>query len=190
MGATVGKVYDGATACAGGAVAGTHPDDFDAGGLLPAAILKATRGIPQSGTAPAITATPTACIGPDVFFNNVLNTGLALGVPSAAAVTTQQTVALCDPNGCIPGQDCQGAPCWWWCWCCQQSRGRHYCEWGYSHSLRCSDFQPKPRLLRRDCGCCWRNPIWGQVERAEVLGPHHGGSGLRRCVLLCCALLR
>merc|ERR1711959_732474 len=47
-----------------------------------------------------------------------------------------------------------GGPCWWRCWCCQQSRGRHYCEWGYSHSLRCSDFQPKPRLLRRDCGFC------------------------------------
>merc|ERR1711959_785912 len=80
------------------------------GGLVTAALLKATRGIPQSGTTPATTATPTACIGPDVFFNNVLNTGLALGVPSAAAVTTQQAVALCDPNGCIPGQDCQGAP--------------------------------------------------------------------------------
>merc|ERR1739847_164351 len=111
-GATVGKPYDGTTACAGGAVAGVHPDDCDAGGLLPAAILKATRGIPQSGTAPAITATPTACIGPDVFFNNVLNSGIATGVPvaGAAALTAQQAVALCDPNGCVPGQDCVGAP--------------------------------------------------------------------------------
>merc|ERR1719451_133269 len=84
-GAAVGKVYDGTTACTGGAVAGTHPNDCDAGGLLPDAILKATRGIPQSGTAPAITATPTACIGPDVFFNNVLNSGIASGVPIADA---------------------------------------------------------------------------------------------------------
>merc|ERR1739847_205075 len=111
-GATVGKPFDGTTACAGGAVAGVHPDDCDAGGLLPAAILKATRGIPQSGTAPAITTTPTACIGPDVIFNNVLNSGIASGVPvaAAAALTAQQGVALCDPNGCVPGQDCVGAP--------------------------------------------------------------------------------
>merc|ERR1739848_121644 len=111
-GATVGKIYNAGTACAGGAVAGVHPDDCDAGGLLPAAILKATRGIPQSGTAPAITTTPTACIGPDVIFNNVLNSGIASGVPvaAAAALTAQQGVALCDPNGCVPGQDCVGAP--------------------------------------------------------------------------------
>merc|ERR1712057_155511 len=83
------------------------------GGLVTAALLKATRGIPQSGTTPAITATPTACIGPDVIFNEVSNSGVASGVNAAALNTANQGVALCDPNGCVPGAGgsaCAGAP--------------------------------------------------------------------------------
>merc|ERR1712057_94020 len=83
------------------------------GGLVTAALLKATRGIPQSGTTPAITATPTACIGPDVIFNEVSNSGVASGVDAAALNTANQGVALCDPNGCVPGAGgsaCAGAP--------------------------------------------------------------------------------
>merc|ERR1711977_511454 len=41
------------------------------GGLTNNQIRKATRGIAQTGDVPAITVTPTACIGPDVIFNDV-----------------------------------------------------------------------------------------------------------------------
>merc|ERR1712072_135920 len=86
------------------------------GGLPEDGLLKATRGIPQSGAAPAggklTKATPTACIGPDVFFNEVRNSGVNDGVTAAAATISVAgfAVALCDPNGCIPGQLCAGAP--------------------------------------------------------------------------------
>merc|ERR1711959_195412 len=86
------------------------------GGLTEAGLLKATRGTPQSGAAPAggklTKATPTACIGPDVFFNEVRNSGTNDGVTAAAAAISAagKAVALCDPNGCIPGQPCAGAP--------------------------------------------------------------------------------
>merc|ERR1711959_49322 len=89
-----------------------------------------------------------------------------------------------------------GGPCWWWCWCCQQSRGRHYCEWGYSHSLRCSDFQPKPRLLRRDCGSAGViqsgvklnvQKFWDPITAAQASGGafccaalYYGSDGLGR----------
>merc|ERR1739848_633797 len=89
-----GVVYDATVAASGG-------------GLTDAAIQKATRGIPRSGNVPAggasTKATPTACIGPDVFFNSILNSGLAAGNLGAAAAAPSQAVALCDPNGYIPG---------------------------------------------------------------------------------------
>merc|ERR1712094_8945 len=52
-------------------------------------------------------------IGPDVIFNEVSNSGVASGVNAAALNTANQGVALCDPNGCVPGAGgsaCAGAP--------------------------------------------------------------------------------
>merc|ERR1712025_1302441 len=72
------------------------------GGLTNDQIRKATRGIAQTGDVPAITVTPTACIGPDVIFNDVANSGVATGVPGTATNTARQGVALCDPNGYKP----------------------------------------------------------------------------------------
>jgi len=48
--------------------------------------------------------TPTACIGPDVFFNDVFNGGTADGAggADAAAKAAARAVALCDPNGFKP----------------------------------------------------------------------------------------
>merc|ERR1711959_508305 len=69
------------------------------GGLTKDQILKATRGLAQSATAPAITVTPTACIGPSVIFNDVVNSGKTDGAPTD---NTKQGVALCDPQGLIP----------------------------------------------------------------------------------------
>jgi len=91
------------------------------GGLTEAGILKATRGIPQTGAAPAggllTKATPTACIGPTVLFNDVVNTGVDTGLPGDAAAgggnpaLPRQAIALCDPNGYIPGDAAAaGAP--------------------------------------------------------------------------------
>merc|ERR1711977_25069 len=48
---------------------------------------------------PDVTATPTACIGPSVIFNDVINSGKADGV---FTVKVGQGVALCDPQGLIP----------------------------------------------------------------------------------------
>merc|ERR1739848_841901 len=72
------------------------------GGLTNNQIRKATRGIAQTGDVPAITVTPTACIGPDVIFNDVANSGAANGVPGTATLAPRQGVALCDPNGFAP----------------------------------------------------------------------------------------
>merc|ERR1711959_737384 len=74
------------------------------GGLTNDQIRKATRGIAQTGDVPAITVTPTACIGPDVIFNDVPNSGTATGVggANAAAEAPAFGVALCDPNGIKP----------------------------------------------------------------------------------------
>merc|ERR1739848_208623 len=72
------------------------------GGLTNDQIKKATRGIAQTGDVPAITVTPTACIGPDVIFNDVANSGAANGVPGTATLAPRQGVALCDPNGFAP----------------------------------------------------------------------------------------
>merc|ERR1711959_471522 len=74
------------------------------GGLTNDQIRKATRGIAQTGDVPAITVTPTACIGPDVIFNDVPNSGTATGVggANAAAKAPAFGVALCDPNGIKP----------------------------------------------------------------------------------------
>merc|ERR1739848_519574 len=49
------------------------------GGLSNDEIKKATRGIAPTGDVPADTVTPTACIGPDVIFNDVVNSGQANG---------------------------------------------------------------------------------------------------------------
>merc|ERR1739847_130902 len=76
------------------------------GGLTNDQIKKATRGIAQTGDVPAITVTPTACIGPDVIFNDVPNSGVAAGtVVGTTAATARQGVALCDPNGYKPAND-------------------------------------------------------------------------------------
>merc|ERR1712224_1099789 len=75
------------------------------GGLTNDQIRKATRGIAQTGDVPAITVTPTACIGPDVIFNDVANSGVATGAPGTATNTARQGVALCDPNGYRPAND-------------------------------------------------------------------------------------
>merc|ERR1711985_121915 len=72
------------------------------GGLTNNQIRKAARGIAQTGDVPAITVTPTACIGPDVIFNDVANSGAANGVPGTATLAPRQGVALCDPNGFAP----------------------------------------------------------------------------------------
>jgi len=75
------------------------------GGLTNDQIRKATRGIAQTGDVPAITVTPTACIGPDVFFNDVVNSGIVNGQGQATAALNAnpaQAVALCDPNGFKP----------------------------------------------------------------------------------------
>merc|ERR1711924_492420 len=69
-------------------------------------IKKATRGLPQSAVLGADfdKTTPTACIGPDVFFNDVVNGGTADGAggADAAAKAAARAVALCDPNGFKP----------------------------------------------------------------------------------------
>jgi len=77
------------------------------GGLTNDQIKKATRGLAQTAPVPADTVTPTACIGPDVLFNDVPNTGVATtGAGGAASLgnphKTGQAVALCDPNGYRP----------------------------------------------------------------------------------------
>merc|ERR1739847_12828 len=75
------------------------------GGLTNDQIKKATRGLSQATGVPDDTATPTACIGPDVLFNDVVNSGTAdgQGIDSAAnPPVTAQAVALCDPRGYKP----------------------------------------------------------------------------------------
>merc|ERR1711959_270305 len=75
-------------------------DDADKnGGLTNAQIRKATRGLAQTWAPPDVTATPTACIGPSVIFNDVINSGKDDG---AFTVKVGQGVALCDPQGLIP----------------------------------------------------------------------------------------
>jgi len=72
------------------------------GGLTEAQILRATRGAPQAtGSVPLKTATPTACIGPDVVFNEVVNSGETTGTPDAPNIEGKG-VALCDPAGLLP----------------------------------------------------------------------------------------
>merc|ERR1712188_24552 len=75
-------------------------------GLTNDQIKKATRGLAQSATAPAITVTPTACIGPSVIFNDVVNSGKADG---ATTDNKKQGVALCDPQGLIPAEKVRNA---------------------------------------------------------------------------------
>merc|ERR1711904_353903 len=76
------------------------------GGLSNDEIKKATRGIAPTGDVPADTVTPTACIGPDVIFNDVVNSGQANGQGGLVALGNPpllgQGVALCDPNGYKP----------------------------------------------------------------------------------------
>merc|ERR1712072_1028733 len=52
------------------------------GGLSNEEIRRATRGVAPTGDVPAITVTPTACIGPDVIFNDVVNSGVSAGEPA------------------------------------------------------------------------------------------------------------
>merc|ERR1739848_974185 len=76
------------------------------GGLTNDQIKKATRGLSQATAAPADTVTPTACIGPDVIFNDVVNSGETDGQGDAAANGNPPLkgfgVALCDPRGYKP----------------------------------------------------------------------------------------
>merc|ERR1711959_503780 len=76
------------------------------GGLSNDEIKKATRGIAPTGDVPADTVTPTACIGPDVIFNDVVNSGAADGQGGLVALGNPpllgKGVALCDPNGFKP----------------------------------------------------------------------------------------
>merc|ERR1711959_76363 len=76
------------------------------GGLSNDEIKKATRGIAPTGDVPADTVTPTACIGPDVIFNDVVNSGAADGQGGLVALGNPpllgKGVALCDPNGYKP----------------------------------------------------------------------------------------
>merc|ERR1712057_61971 len=75
------------------------------GGLTNDQIKKATRGLSQATAVPDDTVTPTACIGPDVLFNDVVNSGTADGQGIDSAVNppvTAQAVALCDPRGYKP----------------------------------------------------------------------------------------
>merc|ERR1711977_75121 len=81
------------------------------GGLTNDQIKKATRGLSQATGVPDDTATPTACIGPDVLFNDVVNSGTAdgQGIDSAAnPPVTAQAVALCDPRGYKPSNTLGG----------------------------------------------------------------------------------
>merc|ERR1711981_314642 len=74
------------------------------GGLTNEQIKKATRGLPQSAVLGADfdKTTPTACIGPDVFFNEVKNSGIASGETTTASLAISKAVALCDPFGLKP----------------------------------------------------------------------------------------
>merc|ERR1711924_67977 len=56
------------------------------GGLTNDQIKKATRGLSQATAAPADTVTPTACIGPDVIFNDVVNSGETDGQGAGVAL--------------------------------------------------------------------------------------------------------
>merc|ERR1711924_88578 len=79
-----------------------NTDKLKNGGLTSAQIKKATRGLSQSSDVPADTVTPTACIGPDVIFNDVRNTGSTTGIGDTvnnAKDLEAFGVALCDPNG-------------------------------------------------------------------------------------------
>merc|ERR1711977_53728 len=71
------------------------------GGLTEAQILRATRGAPQTtGSTPAKTSTPTACIGASVLFNEVINSGAANGVVDTTnGLKPSKGIALCDPAG-------------------------------------------------------------------------------------------
>merc|ERR1712072_1567306 len=74
------------------------------GGLTNEQIKKATRGLPQSAVLGADfdKTTPTACIGPSVFFNEVKNSGIASGETTTASLAISKAVALCDPFGLKP----------------------------------------------------------------------------------------
>merc|ERR1711959_663560 len=63
---------------------------------------RATRGAPQAtGSVPLATDTPTACIGPDAVFTEVVNSGETGGVPDAPNVEGKG-VTLCNPAGLLP----------------------------------------------------------------------------------------
>merc|ERR1719321_1183409 len=76
------------------------------GGLSNDEIKKATRGIAPTGDVPADTVTPTACIGPDVIFNDVVNSGQANGQGGLVALGNPpllgQGVALATPMATNP----------------------------------------------------------------------------------------
>merc|ERR1711959_713408 len=80
-----------------------NSDALKNGGITNDQIKKATRGLSQATAAPAATVTPTACIGPDVIFNDVVNTGDGNGQRAVDSTVNPpvagQGVALCDPRG-------------------------------------------------------------------------------------------
>merc|ERR1712057_45755 len=86
-----------------------NSDALKNGGITNDQIKKSTRGLSQATAAPAATVTPTACIGPDVIFNDVVNTGDGNGQRAVDSTVNPpvagQGVALCDPNGYKPADD-------------------------------------------------------------------------------------
>merc|ERR1711977_248935 len=67
-------------------------------------IKKATRGLPQTAVLGADfdKSTPTACIGPSVIFNDVLNSGINTGETTTNSIPAGKGVALRDPFGYVP----------------------------------------------------------------------------------------
>merc|ERR1711959_735045 len=86
-----------------------NSDALKNGGITNDQIKKSTRGLSQATAAPAATVTPTACIGPDVIFNDVVNTGDGNGQRAVDSTVNPpvagQGVALCDPRGYKPSND-------------------------------------------------------------------------------------
>ena len=78
------------------------------GGLTEDQFKRMTRGrtatcLGTQTVVPADTETPTACIGPDVFFKNVVNSGEAGGGPDTPNIEGFG-IALCDPKCLLPSQ--------------------------------------------------------------------------------------